>query len=258
MNVLERIRRRETPFWNFVYVSAKSVRRFTLPRIRPLGLLLRGERSLRLGVWRWLKNQYAMQILASRCTVGKGVQLEGDVPQIFGSGEIWIGDNVTIGNQQTWTVGVQVYDDARLVIGSNTTINYRTAISCAKAVTIGRYCRLAGEIKIFDNNSHPVDYRERRDNGGRMSARDVAPVVIEDDVWIGTQSIIMKGVRIGRGAIVAAGSVVTKDVPAHTLVGGNPARVLKRLAPCAPAPGQESVADRAGDERLDDVAPHEG
>lgn len=230
MSIADKIRRRETPLYNFLYVTGKSVRRFTLPRLTLLGAGLRIERGLRHGAWRWLKNQYYIQILASRCTtLGRNVQLDGDVPDIFGDGEIHIGDHVSIGNQTTWVVGNKVYERSRLVIGSHTNLNYRTLISVAHSVTIGSYCRFAGEIKIFDNNSHPTDYLERRNNGGRMTEQDVAPVVIEDDVWIGNNSIILKGVHIGRGAIVAAGSIVTKDVPAHSIVAGNPARVVKRL-----------------------------
>ncbi|RFA25156.1 hypothetical protein CAI21_19880 [Alkalilimnicola ehrlichii] len=76
-----------------------------------------------------------------------------------------------------------------------------------------------------------------------MTERDVAPVIIEDDVWIGNNCIVLKGVRIGRGAIVGAGAVVTKDVPAYCIVGGNPARVLKRL----PEPEHNRVqADKEG------------
>jgi len=257
VNWQERIRRRETPLAALIHDTAKAVRGFTLPRVRPLGRLLTAERGVRHSLWRWLRNQYAMQILASRCTrLGRGVRLDGDVPQIVGSGEIYVGDRVVIGNRQTWVVGLKVYDDARLVIGHDTTVNYQTLISCARSVTIGNHCRLAGEIKIFDNNSHPTDYRARRVNGGRMSAEDVAPVVIEDDVWIGTGSLVMKGVHIGRGAIVAAGAVVTKSVPPFSVVAGNPARVVKRLETSAaatipradegPMVSREGVADGNG------------
>ena len=62
-----------------------------------------------------------------------------------------------------------------------------------------------------------------------MNKSDVSPVVIEDYVWIGMNSIILKGVTIGKGAVVAAGSVVTKSVPPMTVVGGNPAEVIKKV-----------------------------
>ena len=70
--------------------------------------------------------------------------------------------------------------------------------------------------------NHPLDATERR-----KGVATGAPIVIEDDVWIGTGSIILPGVKIGKGAVVAAGSVVTKDVEAFTVVAGNPAKFLK-------------------------------
>lgn len=225
-----RVRARETPFYDRLYRLADWLRSASLPRWPLLGMALQAERSVRHSVWRWLQNQYAGQIMAYRCTVvGRQVTWGGTVPLIYGDGEIRIGDYVTVGNNQTWVVGFKYPAKARLLIGAHTSINYRTTISVAKSVTIGQHCQLAGEIKIFDNNSHPLGYRQRRGPHSLTDA-DVAPVVIEDDVWVGTNCLILKGVRIGRGAVVAAGSVVTKDVPPFTLVGGNPARVLKSIA----------------------------
>lgn len=224
------VRARETPFYDRLYRMIHWLRRASLPRWRLLGMVLQAERVTRQSMWRWLKNQYVSQIMAYRCTsVGRDVTWDGAVPLIFGDGEIHLGDHVTVGNSQTWVVGLKYPGRASLVVGNHTTINYRTTISVAKSVTIGRHCHLAGEIKIFDNNSHPLDYRLRRGAHG-LSADDVSPVVIEDDVWIGANCLILKGVRIGRGAVVAAGSVITKDVPPFTLVGGNPALTLKSIA----------------------------
>jgi maltose O-acetyltransferase len=62
--------------------------------------------------------------------------------------------------------------------------------------------------------------------------RSYPPTIIEDDVWIGARALILPGIRIGRGAIVAAGAVVTKDVPAVTVVGGNPAKIIKQRLHC--------------------------
>lgn len=224
-----KIRARETPFYDYLYRIGKRARNTTLPGFKLLGLLLLVERNTRHTAWAWLKNQYVSQIMHYRCTsVGRGVVWDGDVPLVYGAGEIHLGDNVSIGNNQTWIVGLKSTQQARLLIGDNTSINYRTTISVAQSVTIGKHCLLAGEVKIFDNNSHPLNYQQRRSQHV-LSGEEVAPVVIEDDVWIGNNSIILKGVRIGRGAIVAAGSIVTKDVAPFTLVGGNPARVLKAL-----------------------------
>lgn len=105
-------------------------------------------------------------------------------------------------------------------------------------MTIGDFVLIGPRVDIFDGDSHPLDATRRREDAidqferkrmmdyGKVEAADV---VIENDVWIGTKSTITKGVRLGRGCVVAAGSVVTRDVEPLTLVGGNPAREIKKL-----------------------------
>jgi acetyltransferase-like isoleucine patch superfamily enzyme len=227
--LMAKLRRTDSRFWSFLYRALKAVRRANLPRVPLLGSVLALERRIRHGVWGWLRHEYCNQIMASRCDhLGRHVRWDGDVPLVYGDGRIHIGDHVNVGDRQTWVVGLKVYDDARLIIGDYTTINYQTLISVAKEVRIGSHCALAGEIKIFDNNSHSLDWVARRAHLPITEA-DVAPVIIEDDVWIGSNCIILKGVHVGRGAVIAAGSVVTRDVPEFTLVAGVPARPIKRL-----------------------------
>jgi acetyltransferase-like isoleucine patch superfamily enzyme len=92
---------------------------------------------------------------------------------------------------------------------------------------------------VHDTNSHPTGALARRRDFQQMVAGDpkdtssvaAAPIVIEDDVWVGFKSTILKGVHVGRGAIIAAGSMVTKDVPAWTIVAGNPATIIRTLSP---------------------------
>ena len=91
-------------------------------------------------------------------------------------------------------------------------------------VMIGKDVMMASEVIILTAN-HTFD---RLDIPMRLQgARDVKPVRIGDDVWIGMRSIILPGVQIGRGAVIGAGAVVTKDVPEYAVVGGNPAKVIK-------------------------------
>lgn len=129
---------------------------------------------------------------------------------------------------------------ARVTIGDYCSLGKDSRIWAQESVTIGNHVLIAHLVDIHDNNSHSLDWRDRREDAlnvfERRRALDTtkvpsAPVVIEDDVWIGAKSTIMKGVRIGRGAVVAAASVVTKDVPAFTLVAGNPARTVRELEP---------------------------
>lgn len=99
-------------------------------------------------------------------------------------------------------------------------------VVAAELVEVGDRVLVGANAVIADTDFHPLDWRERRldVNNGRHR-----PVIIEDDVFIGMNSLILKGVRVGRGSVVGAGSVVTKDVPANAVVAGNPARVVRYL-----------------------------
>jgi acetyltransferase-like isoleucine patch superfamily enzyme len=97
-------------------------------------------------------------------------------------------------------------------------------ISASYRVEIGDNVRMAPYSIIIDNDFHKVD-DHFSDEGTRK------PIIIEDDVWITMNCMIMKGVHIGRGAVIAAGAVVTKDVPAYCVAGGVPAKVIRRIKP---------------------------
>ena len=98
-----------------------------------------------------------------------------------------------------------------------------------KRIEIGSHCLLAGGIRIQDNDGHPID-PPRRLAGEPVDIDDVQPVVIEDGAWVGHSCMILKGVTIGRDAVIGAGSVVTKDIPAGCVAAGVPARVIRSLA----------------------------
>jgi len=123
--------------------------------------------------------------------------------------------------------------DAKVMIGSNTFMG-GSMIATATGVDIGSNVLIAWGCCIVDHNSHALDWRLRVDDtkGWIVGQKDwshvkIQPIKICDNAWIGFNSIILKGVTIGEGAIVAAGSVVTKDVPPYTTVAGNPARVIR-------------------------------
>lgn len=123
-------------------------------------------------------------------------------------------------------------------IGSNCYVGNHTRVWAAENIKIGNNVLIAHNVNIFDNDTHPVDYKERRNDveniifhGVRKNYPSLKSKAIDigDDVWIGCNSIILKGVKIGNGSIVAAGSVVTKSVPPFSLVAGNPAKIVKEL-----------------------------
>ena len=102
-------------------------------------------------------------------------------------------------------------------------------IYARNSIKIGDQCIIGGNVKILDNDFHPADPEIRRKTPVDNFAS--APIVIGNNVFIGVNSLILKGVTIGDNAVVGAGSVVTKDVPADALVAGNPARVIKYFKP---------------------------
>ena len=132
--------------------------------------------------------------------IGKGTIFFG-MPTISGSGDI-------CGN---------------LVIGDDTLINIKCFLDLCGPITIGNNVAIGAET-MFVTGTHRVGEHQKRANELVYEA-----VVIGDGAWIGARCIIYPGVTIGEGAIVSAGSVVYKDVPPDTMVGGNPARITKKL-----------------------------
>ncbi len=148
-------------------------------------------------------------------------------------------NHFTIG-EHGWVRGECYVTDARgrLAIGHHVVIGPNTRIWASLDIRIGHYVKIAHSVDIHDCDSHPLDAELRRQDaiafGECRESPDVrriaaAPVRIEDDAWICFKASILKGVTVGRGAIVAAGAVVTKDVAPFTLVAGNPARFVKQV-----------------------------
>lgn len=130
------------------------------------------------------------------------------------------------------------YRRAGLVIDRTSSIHWRAEFYAPERITIGRYCTI-GDSSFLDGRSglvigdcvnfgsHVSVYTRQHDVDSPDFAEVGAPVVIGDYAWVSSHSIVLPGVTIGEGAVVAAGSVVTKDVAPYTLVGGNPARYIR-------------------------------
>jgi acetyltransferase-like isoleucine patch superfamily enzyme len=125
-------------------------------------------------------------------------------------------------------------ENASVSIGKRVFMNGTLVV--AQSIDIGDDVMIAWGATIFDHNSHSISFSKRVDDvtDWRVGKKDwsnvkVVPVKICNKVWIGFSAIILKGVTIGEGAVVGAGSVVTKDVPDWTVVAGNPACVIREI-----------------------------
>lgn len=127
-----------------------------------------------------------------------------------------------------WEGRLIVAENAKLEIGEDTGCSSVT-ICCFQHIKIGNHVRIGAGTLIMDTNFHSLDWQERRNESEMNTNKKTSPIVIGDDVFIGARTIINKGVTIGDRSIVAAGSVVVKDIPADEIWGGNPAKFIKKL-----------------------------
>lgn len=169
---------------------------------------------------------------------GKKMQVQDKV-YVKGYGKIDIGDNFVFTSDNAINpicrnirgCFATTTKDSEIIIGDNVGIS-SACIWAQKSIKIGNNVNIGGDCLIMDSDSHPHNYLQRR----RVFEQEVgtdkyldfipcSPIVIEDDVWIGARCQILKGVHIGARSIIAAGSIVTNDVPADSVVAGVPARV---------------------------------
>lgn len=121
-----------------------------------------------------------------------------------------------------------IEENGKLVIGDHVGLS-GTTIYCATSITIGNYVNFGGNVSIWDTDFHPLDFEDRRLHiENRIKS---LPVVICDDVFVGANTLILKGVKIGERSIVGAGSIVTKSIPNDEIWAGNPARFIKKIEP---------------------------
>jgi len=166
-------------------------------------------------------------------SVGKGLKIYGypivysRLPQL-----ISIGPNTTISSRYiSNSLGARqsiikvLGTKGCISIGSNFSASGCVILS-THSINIGANVMLGNNVTVIDSDFHPMDYHDRRINNNNILD---GPVIINDDVWIGANSMILKGVSIGRRSVIGACSVVTKDVPQDVVVAGNPARIIRSL-----------------------------
>lgn len=172
---------------------------------------------------------------------GQNIQVYNKVYLTGKRGQIIIGDNfhLTSGdciNPLCRNIRGCIHTDkssSTIVIGNHVGMS-SPCIWIHDRLTIGNHVNIGGNCIIMDTDVHQMDYVARR--GEKVENADdantkvqSAPVTIEDDVWIGANCIVLKGVTIGARSIIGAGSVVTKDIPADCIAAGNPCRVIRYI-----------------------------
>jgi len=229
VGIIEWAQRRESPLQRRVFAMLKVGSTISVPSVPLLHAFLLEERRFRKGPLRLLASKlYYEPLLKLHCeTVGKGLLLYEDMPKILGNLRVRLGDRVTLSGAQVW-IGAGSGPVKHLDIGDDSYVGHRTEFIIGESIRIGRHVRIANRVTLNGYDGHPLDPYSRARNDP-LGADCMGPIAVRDYAWIGNDATILKGVTVGRGAVVASCSVVTKDVPDLAIVAGNPARVVRQL-----------------------------
>ncbi|MBI2392743.1 MAG: acyltransferase [Deltaproteobacteria bacterium] len=173
---------------------------------------------------------------------GRRLRTDNFIHWVQGSGDLIVGDDVAIDGKCSFSFASRFSDHPTLEIGDRTEIGHDCTFTVAKAIRIGKRCRLSAGSWFFDSNGHPVHDAAARAAGAPPSDAEVRPITIGDDVWIGGRCIIFPGTVIGDGCVISAGSIVRGTVPPYSLIAGNPAKKIASL----PRPDGRRAAEPEG------------
>ncbi|HLK56025.1 MAG TPA: acyltransferase [Chthonomonadaceae bacterium] len=205
----------------------RGMRNFSMPAprviVRPLLWLYLAVRSvyffcMRVFVCEPLFKAYCKQY-------GRRVRTGVFVHWIQGKGDIILGDDVLFDGKCSIAFACRFSEHPTLTVGDHTGIGHGCTFTIGKSIRIGRYCRIAGNVFLFDSKGHTNDPVGRM-QGLPPEPEEILPITIEDNVWIGRGAVICPGVTVGEGSVISTQSVVMTDVPAYTIVAGNPARKI--------------------------------
>lgn len=187
-------------------------------------------KNLYLNIW---NKVYIIYLKTKGLQMGTGCQFRGRMHLYIGSGgKAELRENVSVNSGLKWNpIGgdtkmiIRVYDNAELKVGNRVGIS-NACIVAKEKVTIGDNVLIGGSCKIYDTDFHSLNYIERRNKKEKVINKGVR---IEDDVFVGAHSIILKGTVIGARSIIGAGSVVSGIIPSDEIWAGNPAKFIRKI-----------------------------
>lgn len=223
----------EHPLACFVRSTHRARHNFELPSLfcslyRPVSLIHKMTRTFISETLRIL--YWTPQFKSVTHGSAKRLNLYGGLPFISGPLTLTCGDDCRISGATTFSARPSRTLKPTLKIGNNVGIGWQTTIAVGKNVILEDHVRMGGRNFLAGYPGHPLD-AEARAKGLPDTEDQVGDIIIKKHAWIGTGSMIMAGVSIGEGTIVAAGSVVTKSLPPYVLAGGNPAKIIRSLLP---------------------------
>lgn len=224
-----RLKSSEHPFNRALFQTLKSLRSLEIPAPRIIYLPLL---TLHLGIARlligFLRIFYWTPLFKSRLdSCGRRLRIDRGMPMIIGEVKVSVGDNVNISGS-TAIAGRTGLQTPELILGNDVVIGWLTGITVGTRIVIGNNVMLSGRSTLSGYPGHPLNPTARM--MGQPDTEDqIGDIILEDGVWLGIGVVVTPNVRIGKGTVVAAGSIVTHDLPPNVLAGGMPARVIAPL-----------------------------
>lgn len=207
---------------------------FTLPAPRLIVLpFLYLFLAIRAVIFFIRRHFFAELLFKAYCTRhGRGVTTGIYIPWIKGRGELIVGDYVRLNGKISIGFAASFVPNPRLVIGAHSDIGHNTSFVVGREITIGSHVQIAADVSFRDSAGHASDPALRL-AGAPPDPADIKPIIVHDNVWIGSGAMILPGTEIGEGSIIAARSIVSGVVAPNTVVAGNPARRVSTLTPAA-------------------------
>jgi acetyltransferase-like isoleucine patch superfamily enzyme len=238
---IRKVRKAETPFYAFLYRMAKwiLVARLPIPGFLSglFRLLYHTHFFIRTIVMRVVSFFYREPLFRCRCEKAGKNMLVTLLPEVDSNTCLFFGDNVSMHGKLKIMSG-KLFQSPRLVVGNNVHIGHLASFTVNREIVIEDGVLIASNCYFADTDAHPTDAAARA-AGEAPPEEKIRPVRICRNAWIGHGCHVLKGVTIGEGSIIAAGSVVVESVPPYSIFAGNPGRVVATLR----APGS-SIAER--------------